>query len=171
MSAGYQQILHRLAGSHGSSPESLGSSLDNLQHALETYFFKTCSDEVSRSNTWETFVIPSLLLAIHDHLSSDSIRVRCNEYFYCELSKDIDSVSVREHTVLGALAGLIDAGSVSNHVLSVADIQTLFYDLFPSLESFLAEFSPHGPFVPHLVDLSSLSLYLASISVSFILVI
>ena len=168
MSAGYQQVLDRLSGFTGMSPAELGSSVDNLRVALESYYFKYCSDEISRSNNWETFVLPSLLLVLHDHLSCDAVRVRCNEYFFCELPDRLSSDSVREHAVLGALAGLIDAGSVPSHELPVDDLQSLFYDLFPNLETFLTDSSPVGPFVPHVVDLSTLSLYLVSISVGFI---
>ena len=169
MSAGYQQIVDRLAGCSESAPEAVGSSLDTLRLALESYLFRSCTDEISRANNWETFVIPSLLLVLHDHLSNDSIRIRCNEYFFCEMATQISSVPVQEHAVLGALAGLVDAGSVPNHELSVEDLRSLFYDLFPGLESYLSEFSPVGPFIPHVVDLSRLALFLVSISVSYII--
>ena len=167
---GYSSILYRLSGVlpfHHGSP---GEDLDILKQALSAYYFSDAMDETTHGLVWDHFVIPSLLLVLQGHLSSDPHRVRLNEYFYREFSVRVPQSAIQEESVIGLIAVMIDAGSVPNAVMEHLALADLVYSIFPGLDDFMSRVSPgEGVFIFSPIFLVALSRFLSDIQVFTIL--
>ena len=165
---GYDAIMYRLGGvlpfGHGSPADDV----ETLERALRAYFFDDDSDEIVHDLIWRHFVIPSLLLVLQDHVSSDPFRIRLNEYFYHQLDQCLPDQEARESAVIGLLAVFIDSASTPNNVLAHDALADALYEVFPDLSSFLLRVTPtQTPFVSGVFDLNSLAHFLAVIQVIY----
>lgn len=163
---GYEAIMYRLGGVLPFGQGSPSDDLETLERALSTYFFDEGSDEITHDLIWRHFVLPSFLLVLQNHLSSDPFRVRINEYFYQYLDQHLPDQDARESAVLGLLAVLIDASTAEELEMDHAVLSETLYDVFPELSSFLLRVTPtQGPFVTHAIDLNPLAHFMAAIQV------
>lgn len=115
---------------------------------------------------WNHFVIPSLLLVLQPHVSSNAFKIRLNEYFYQRFDEEEVHQSVREKRVFGVLAALIDAASEPDAEMEGRYVSDLLYDIFPGLEEFLSRVTPtENPFCNSTIDLNPLAHFMAHIQV------
>ena len=165
---GYSSILYRLSGVLPPEQGSPTDSLEHLESALAAYFFGDVLDEVTHSLVWRHFVLPSFLLVLQNHISSDAFKIRFNEYFYQQLEFEMPDQSDRESAVLGLMAVIIDAGSSPGDEMRHQSLSDALYEVFPNLSEFLHTVTPtQSPFKTHVVHLDPLACFMAEIQVCF----
>ena len=163
---GYDAIMYRLSGVLPFGQGSPSDDLETLERALSAYFFDDVSDDITHEMIWRHFVIPSLLLVLQDHLSSDPFRVRLNEYFFQYLEINLPDPTAREEAVLGLLAVLIESANDHENIMEHDVLAETLYDIFPNLSSFVSRVTPtQSPFVSSPVNLNALAHFMAAIQV------
>ena len=169
---GYDAIMYRLGGVLPFGQGSPSDDLETLEVALRAYFFDEGCDEITHDLIWRHFVLPSFLLVLQGHLSSDPFRIRINEYFYQYLDQYLPDQNALEEAVFGLLAVLIDASTAEEREMDHTSLSEALYDVFPELSSFLLRVTPtQGPFVTQAIDLNPLAHFMAAIQVFSIFVI
>ena len=163
---GYDAIMYRLSGVLPFGQGSPSDDLETLERALSAYFFDDVSDDITHEMIWRHFVIPSLLLVLQDHLSSDPFRIRLNEYFFQYLDIYLPDQVAREEAVLGLLAVLVESANDHDNVMDHGVLAETLYEIFPNLSSFLLRVTPaQSPFISKPVNLNSLAHFMAAIQV------
>ena len=163
---GYDAIMYRLGGVLPFGQGSPSDDLETLEKALSAYFFDDCSDEITHDLIWRHFVLPSFLLVLQGHLSSDPFRIRINEYFHQHLDHYLPDQAARESAVLGLLAVLIDSAKNGEQEMEHKALSEALYDVFPDLSTFLLRVTPtQGPFVTQVINLNPLAQFMAFIQV------
>ena len=167
MASGYQSVMYRLSGIVPSGQPGPDSDVEILKNALREYFLGDALDEISLELNFQNFAIPALLTILFDYVSSNAHRIRLNEYMYRRLPEEISSENQAD-CVFGAMALVIDAGSLPNVPMEVGHLESFMYDLFPGLEAFMRMVSPtEPPFIAADIKLDNFASYLASFQVGF----
>ena len=166
MASGYHNLMYRLSGVLPSDRPGPADDIESLKDALREYFLGDALDEVCRDLNFQNFAIPALLTILYDFVGSDSHRIRLNEYMYRRLPQEIPAEDQAD-CVFGAMALVVETGSVPNVSMDLGHLTSFMYDLFPNLETFMRQVSPTvSPFVSAEIKLDNFSSYLASFQVS-----